>query len=160
VQISLNGESAPKPEAKADAWKLAGTSAIIPTANGASWRAAAETASRLRVLCRHCDAGTRRRTAGRGRTCGSNPDRSPATGSATASREPNANKRSRTQRKSLNFQGSSGGGPRSGLSMISRRPTEGWRPRAERGEAGDEVRRLWRDGAAGASSRRTVGTKE
>ena len=43
-----------------------------------------------------------------------NPDRSPATGSATASRELNANKRSRTRRKSLNFQGSSGFGPRSG----------------------------------------------
>jgi hypothetical protein len=41
-------------------------------------------------------------------------DRSPATGSATASREPNTNKRSRTRRKSLNFQGSSGFGPRSG----------------------------------------------
>jgi hypothetical protein len=39
---------------------------------------------------------------------------SPATGSATASREPNANKRSRTRRKSLNFQASSGSGPRSG----------------------------------------------
>ena len=38
---------------------------------------------------------------------------SPATGSATASREPNANKRSRTRRKSLNFQGSYGFGPRS-----------------------------------------------
>jgi hypothetical protein len=58
--------------------------------------------------------GARRRPARRGRTCGSNPDRSPATGSATASREPNANKRSRTRRKSLNFQGSSGFGPRSG----------------------------------------------
>jgi hypothetical protein len=59
-------------------------------------------------------AGAKRRPARRGRTCGPNPDRSPATGSATASREPNANKRSRTQRKSLNFQGSSGMGPRSG----------------------------------------------
>src|SRR5258708_947617 len=52
--------------------------------------------------------------ARRGRTCGPNPDRSPATGSATASREPNANKRSRTERKSPNFQGSSGVAPRSG----------------------------------------------
>jgi hypothetical protein len=47
------------------------------------------------------------------------PDRSPATGSATALREP-TNKRSRTRRKSLNFQGSSGTGPRSRRSRSSR----------------------------------------
>src|SRR5260370_37646188 len=40
--------------------------------------------------------------------------RRPATGSATASCEPNANKRSRTRRKSLNIQGSSRVRPRSG----------------------------------------------
>ena len=50
------------------------------------------------------------------------PDRSPATGSATASREPNVNKRSRTQRKSLNFQGSSGVEPRSGRGVAGSNP--------------------------------------